>query len=101
MQGTIFSMAQCVKVIVAIAVFFTYALQFYAPFEVVWLRTKDNFKEKHQNLANYSLRSFVVVSVAENIYFMIVLIFGFFSGSIRSVRFCWELLCRTLGRLYL
>lgn len=78
MQGTIFSMAQCVKVIVAIAVFFTYALQFYAPFEVVWLRTKDNFKEKHQNLANYSLRAFVVVSVAENIYFMIVLIFVFF-----------------------
>ncbi|XP_050303547.1 proton-coupled amino acid transporter-like protein CG1139 isoform X2 [Anthonomus grandis grandis] len=57
-------LAQSVKVMIAIAIFFTYALQFYVPMEIIWKALKNNFSAERQNFANYSIRiSLVFVTV--------------------------------------
>lgn len=48
---------------IAIAIFFTYALQFYVPMEIIWKAVKNNFGAK-KNMAEYGIRiSLVVLTV--------------------------------------
>lgn len=51
--------AQSVKVMIAIAIFFTFALQFYVPVEIIWNKIKGNFT-KYSLHAEYSLRILLV-----------------------------------------
>uniref|UniRef100_A0A336LIC8 CSON003690 protein n=1 Tax=Culicoides sonorensis TaxID=179676 RepID=A0A336LIC8_CULSO len=48
-------LAQSVKVMIAIAIFFTFALQFYVPVEIIWNKIKGNFT-KYSIHAEYALR---------------------------------------------
>ncbi|XP_060519999.1 proton-coupled amino acid transporter-like protein CG1139 isoform X2 [Cylas formicarius] len=49
-------LAQSVKLMIAVAIFFTYALQFFVPMDIIWKALKNNFSASKQNLANYSIR---------------------------------------------
>ncbi|KAJ8973666.1 hypothetical protein NQ317_016645 [Molorchus minor] len=56
-------LAQSVKIMIAVAVFFTYALQFYVPMEIIWKAVKNNFGSK-KTWAEYGIRiSLVVLTV--------------------------------------
>lgn len=56
----LFRLAQSVKIMIAVAIFFTFSLQFYVPMEIIWKNVKHNFNE-HLNLAEYSIRMGLVV----------------------------------------
>lgn len=59
-----FRPAQTVKLSIAIAIFLTYALQFYVPMEIIWKSVRGNFSEDNKNLAEYGIRiSLVVLTV--------------------------------------
>lgn len=45
---------------IAVAIFFTYALQFYVPMEIIWKAVKNNFGSK-KNMAEYGIRIALVV----------------------------------------
>ncbi|XP_066147989.1 proton-coupled amino acid transporter-like protein CG1139 isoform X1 [Euwallacea fornicatus] len=49
-------LAQSVKIMIAVAIFFTYALQFYVPMDIIWKALKNNFSTERQNFANTSIR---------------------------------------------
>lgn len=53
-------LAQAVKLMIAVAIFFTYALQFYVPMEIIWKNVKHRFTA-HSNLAEYVIRISLVV----------------------------------------
>ncbi|CAD7081916.1 unnamed protein product [Hermetia illucens] len=55
-------LAQSVKLMIAIAIFFTYALQFYVPMEIIWKNIKGNFQDQYKNIIEYSLRIFLVIA---------------------------------------
>lgn len=56
-------LAQSVKLMIAVAIFFTYALQFYVPMEIIWKAVKNSFGAR-KNLAEYSIRiSLVILTV--------------------------------------
>jgi proton-coupled amino acid transporter len=55
-------LAQAVKLMIAIAIFLTYALQFYVPMEIIWKNIKGNFNH-HKMAAEYTLRIALVVSI--------------------------------------
>lgn len=59
-----FSLAQSVKLMIAIAIFLTYSLQFYVPMEIIWKSVEGNFN-KHKDMAEYSIRMGLVVSLIE------------------------------------
>lgn len=48
---------------IAVAVFFTYALQFYVPMEIIWKSLKSLFN-KRPNLSEYSIRISLVILTA-------------------------------------
>jgi proton-coupled amino acid transporter len=52
-------LAQAVNILVGIAVFCTYGLQFYVCLDIAWTQMKDKFV-KRETLANYVLRSVLV-----------------------------------------
>lgn len=63
-----FSAAQVVKVLIALAVYCTFGLQFYVCLEIAWNTCKDRFA-KRPLLANYILRTVLVVGAGKrNIY---------------------------------
>lgn len=57
----LFRLAQSVKLMIAVAIFFTYSLQFYVPMEIVWKAVKGNFGH-NKNIAEYAIRIGLVVS---------------------------------------
>lgn len=61
-------LAQSVKLMIAVAIFFTFSLQFYVPMEIIWKNVKHNFNE-HLNLAEYSIRMGLVVCICNCFWF--------------------------------
>lgn len=65
-------MAQSVKVMIAIAIFLTYSLQFYVPMEIIWKSIKHRFT-KHPALVEYSIRTTLVIMTGNPpLYFSIL-----------------------------
>nr|CAH7747136.1 unnamed protein product [Callosobruchus chinensis] len=58
-------LAQSVKIMIAIAIFFTYALQFYVPMEIIWKAVKNNFGS-HKTVAEYGIRTSLLVTFYED-----------------------------------
>ncbi|XP_063239964.1 proton-coupled amino acid transporter-like protein pathetic isoform X2 [Bacillus rossius redtenbacheri] len=54
-------LAQSVKVMIALAIFFTYALQFYVPMEIIWKAVSHRFGA-HKLKAEYIIRAVLVVA---------------------------------------
>lgn len=52
--------AQAVKILIGLAVFCTFGLQFYVALDIVWVGIKDKY-EKRPMLANYILRTILVI----------------------------------------
>ncbi|KOB68516.1 Amino acid transporter [Operophtera brumata] len=53
------------KVLVAIAVFFTYCLQMYAPMDILWTRIKGRVGQPYHNLGQVALRTASVIFTGE------------------------------------
>ncbi|XP_075228556.1 proton-coupled amino acid transporter-like protein pathetic isoform X2 [Lycorma delicatula] len=57
-------LAQSVKFMIAVAIFFTYALQFYVPMEIIWKNIKHRFTS-HPLIGEYCIRvGLVILTVA-------------------------------------
>lgn len=56
-----FSLSETVKMLIALAILFTYPLQLTASLEVVWEAIKDKFSEKRQDFAYYLVRTLLIV----------------------------------------
>ncbi|XP_067003584.2 proton-coupled amino acid transporter-like protein pathetic [Anabrus simplex] len=54
-------LAQSVKVMIAVAIFFTYGLQFYVPMEIIWKAVKHRFGSR-KLIAEYTIRVLLVLS---------------------------------------
>jgi solute carrier family 36 (proton-coupled amino acid transporter) len=52
---------------IAIAIFLTYALQFYVPFEIIWRKVKPHCKN-HEMTVEYSLRIVLVIGTGKQFY---------------------------------
>lgn len=46
---------------IAVAIFFTYALQFYVPMEIIWKNVRGHFSESNKNMGEYAIRVIIVV----------------------------------------
>jgi len=55
-------LAQSVKLMIAIAIFFTFTLQFYVPVTILWKGLEHKIRPEKQNISEYGLRVFLVVS---------------------------------------
>ncbi|XP_019875991.1 proton-coupled amino acid transporter-like protein pathetic isoform X2 [Aethina tumida] len=54
-------LAQSVRLMMAIAIFLSYSLQFYVPFNIVWPSVKKHFEDERSiRLAEYATRTFLV-----------------------------------------
>ncbi|KAM3968552.1 proton-coupled amino acid transporter-like protein pathetic isoform 1-T1 [Aphomia sociella] len=53
-------LGQSVKLMIAVAIFFTYSLQFYVPMDIIWRNVRHWFGAK-KNLAEYSIRIALIV----------------------------------------
>uniref|UniRef100_A0A8D8VK37 Proton-coupled amino acid transporter 4 n=1 Tax=Cacopsylla melanoneura TaxID=428564 RepID=A0A8D8VK37_9HEMI len=53
-------LAQSVKLMIAVAIFLTYALQFYVPMEIIWKNVKHRFTA-HPTVSEYVIRISLVV----------------------------------------
>lgn len=49
------------KLMIAVAIFFTYALQFYVPMEIIWSNVKHRFGGSKRNMAEYIIRILLVI----------------------------------------
>ena len=61
----VFSLAQTVKILIALAIFFTYALQFYVPTTIIWEMIQHRFAKERQSFYNYVLRMVTVTGTGE------------------------------------
>ncbi|XP_044766732.1 proton-coupled amino acid transporter-like protein pathetic isoform X2 [Coccinella septempunctata] len=56
-------LAQAVKLMIALAIFFTYSLQFYVPMQIIWKNVKSKFTSR-PNLSEYTIRiSLIILTV--------------------------------------
>ena len=55
-----FRLAQSVKILIALAVYCTYGLQFYVCLEIAWNGIKNSFT-KRPVVSEYALRTFLVI----------------------------------------
>lgn len=57
-----FRLAQSVRLMMAIAIFLSYPLQFYVPFNIIWPCLQENFQtEKYSKVAEYTTRTVLVL----------------------------------------
>lgn len=54
-------LAQTAKVLMALAILFTFGLQFFVPVEILWGKIKHKFAEKNQNVAQTLLRVAIIL----------------------------------------
>ncbi|XP_037938074.1 proton-coupled amino acid transporter-like protein pathetic isoform X3 [Teleopsis dalmanni] len=54
-------LAQSVKVMIAIAMFFSFTLHFYVLFSIIWRRVKDSIAENKRTFTEYCLRIVLVI----------------------------------------
>ncbi|XP_030372604.1 proton-coupled amino acid transporter-like protein CG1139 isoform X1 [Scaptodrosophila lebanonensis] len=54
-------LAQSVKLMIAIAIFFTFTLQFYVPVSILWKGIANKIAPERQNASEYGLRVFLVI----------------------------------------
>ncbi|CAB3241177.1 unnamed protein product [Arctia plantaginis] len=54
-------LAQSAKILMALAILFTYSLQFYVPMEMIWRRVNMKISVRYQNIAQILIRSAIVV----------------------------------------
>lgn len=59
-----FRLGQSVNVVIAVAIFFTYALQFYVPMEIIWHSVKHRFL-RYPRCAEYLIRVGLVIGTGE------------------------------------
>lgn len=62
LQNT-FSLAQLVKLSIAISILLSYPLQFYVPLEIIWKSFNESISERYKNIAEYATRVSLVVRV--------------------------------------
>lgn len=55
-----FSLAQSVKLMIAVAIFFTYSLQFYVPMDIIWKNVKQMFGAR-KLAVEYSIRIAIII----------------------------------------
>ncbi|KAI8439927.1 hypothetical protein MSG28_001378 [Choristoneura fumiferana] len=64
-------LAQTAKILMALAILFTYSLQFYVPMEMIWRQIHDKISVRYHEITQISIRTIAVVSsdaVENNIY---------------------------------
>ncbi|GBP51894.1 Proton-coupled amino acid transporter-like protein pathetic [Eumeta japonica] len=62
-------LALVAKVLVILAVFFTYCLQMYAPMEIIWDSFRDRIAKKYHNIAEILVRTSFVTLTGKSIHF--------------------------------
>ncbi|XP_044734179.1 proton-coupled amino acid transporter-like protein pathetic isoform X2 [Chrysoperla carnea] len=55
------TLAGMVKLMIAVAIFFTYSLQFHVPMEIIWKNAKHNFSTKNEIFGEYGIRIVLVL----------------------------------------
>lgn len=63
-----FSPAQVVQILIGLAVYCTFGLQFYVCLDIAWQGLKDHFQKK-PTLANYILRTLLVTGSGKDLKF--------------------------------
>lgn len=56
-------LAQSVKLMIAVAIFLTYSLQFYVPMNIIWTNIRDRIPEKYKQIVEYTTRFTLIVSM--------------------------------------
>ncbi|KAM7358623.1 proton-coupled amino acid transporter-like protein acs isoform 1-T1 [Cochliomyia hominivorax] len=54
-------LAQSVKLMIAVAIFFTFTLQFYVPMSIIWKGIQNKIAPEKQNMSEYALRIVLVI----------------------------------------
>ncbi|XP_023942040.2 proton-coupled amino acid transporter-like protein pathetic [Bicyclus anynana] len=54
-------LAQSAKILMALAILFTYSLQFYVPMEMIWRQIQHKIAVKYHNITQISIRTVIVV----------------------------------------
>lgn len=57
----LFSLADTAKLLMAVAILFTYGLQFYIPNEILWKKISHKFNEKYHNRTQILLRTGIIL----------------------------------------
>lgn len=85
-------LAQSVRLMMAIAIFLSYSLQFYVPFNIMWPPIKKHFEdEKSREIAEYVTRTilvfvtFVIAIVIPNLGAVISLVGAFSSSALALI----------------
>lgn len=66
-----FRLAQSVKLMIAIAIFFTFTLQFYVPVSIIWKGMEHKIRPEQRNITEYALRVGLVVCIFNRILYIL------------------------------